>query len=94
MELESSFLLLMKFVIPIYLLAIVIYVIRAIKGPTIVDIILAVDCLSFDIAAFMALLAIYFKSVYLVSGAIILALWGYLLDIYVAKYLVSGEVGA
>ncbi|RLF75835.1 pH regulation protein F, partial [Thermococci archaeon] len=44
MNLENSFFLLMKFVIPVYLLAFIIYAIRAFKGPTIVDIILAVDC--------------------------------------------------
>ncbi|MBO8175644.1 MAG: pH regulation protein F, partial [Thermococcus sp.] len=87
--LESAFMTLMKFVIPLYLLAFIIYGIRAFKGPTVVDIILAVDCLSFDIAAFMAILAVYFKSVFLISGAIILALWAYLLDIYIAKHLVS-----
>lgn len=94
MSLESQFFLLMKFVIPLYLLAFIIYAIRAFKGPTIVDIILAVDCLSFDIAAFMAILAVYFKSAFLISAAITLALWAYLLDIYIAKHLVSREVGA
>ncbi|NJE06303.1 pH regulation protein F [Thermococcus sp. M36] len=94
MSLESQFMLLMKFVIPIYLLAFVLYAVRAFKGPTIADIILAVDCLSFDVAAFMAILAVYFRSVYLVSGAMVLALWGYLLDIYVAKHIAEGEVGA
>jgi len=91
-------------------LAFIIYAIRAFKGPTIVDIILAVDCMSFDIAAFMAIilavdcmsfdiaafmaiLAIYFKSAFLISGAITLALWAYLLDIYIAKHLVGKEVG-
>ncbi|RLF85937.1 monovalent cation/H+ antiporter complex subunit F [Palaeococcus sp. (in: euryarchaeotes)] len=93
MNLENSFFLLMKFVIPVYLLAFIIYAIRAFKGPTIVDIILAVDCMSFDIAAFMAILAIYFKSAFLISGAITLALWAYLLDIYIAKHLVGKEVG-
>ncbi|ALM75665.1 monovalent cation/H+ antiporter complex subunit F [Thermococcus barophilus] len=91
---EEMFITLMKFVVPLYLLAFIIYAIRAFKGPTIVDIILAVDCMSFDIAAFMAILAVYFKSVFLISGAIILALWAYLLDIYIAKHLVSKEVGA
>ncbi|WP_258084826.1 monovalent cation/H+ antiporter complex subunit F [Thermococcus thermotolerans] len=94
MGLESQFMLLMKFVMPIYLLAFVLYAVRAFKGPTIADIILAVDCLSFDVAAFMAILAVYFRSVYLVSGAMVLALWGYLLDIYVAKHIAEGEVGA
>ncbi|ANF22475.1 monovalent cation/H+ antiporter complex subunit F [Thermococcus piezophilus] len=92
--LESTFMTLMKLIIPLYIAAFIIYAVRAFRGPTVVDIILAVDCLSFDVAAFMAILAVYFKSVYLVSGAIILALWAYLLDIYVAKYLVSREVGA
>ena len=93
MSLEGQFFLLMKFVIPLYLLAFVIYAVRAFKGPTIVDVILAVDCMSFDIAAFMTILAIYFKSAFLISGAIILALWAYLLDIYIAKHLISKEVG-
>ncbi|ACJ16513.1 Hypothetical Na+/H+ antiporter MnhF subunit [Thermococcus onnurineus NA1] len=94
MSLEDTFIIFMKFIIPLYLLAFVIYAIRAFRGPTIPDIILAIDCMSFDIAAFMAILAVYFKSVFLISGAITLALWAYLLDIYIAKYLVSREVGA
>ncbi len=83
----------MYIVIPIYLAAFILYAVRALKGPTVLDIILAVDCLSFDIAAFMALLAVYFRSAFLVTGAIILALWAYLLDIYISKYYVSKEVG-
>ncbi|MFA4639713.1 monovalent cation/H+ antiporter complex subunit F [Pyrococcus kukulkanii] len=92
--LESAFITLMKLAVPLYLVAIVIYAIRAFRGPTVPDIILAVDCISFDLAAFMAILAVYFKSVFLIGGAIILALWAYLLDIYVAKHLARGEVGA
>ncbi|NJE85372.1 pH regulation protein F [Thermococcus sp. CX2] len=92
--LESTFMTLMKFIIPLYIAAFVIYAVRAFKGPSIPDVILAVDCMSFDIAAFMAILAVYFKSTFLVSGAITLALWAYLLDIYVAKHLARGEVGA
>lgn len=78
----------------IYTLAFVLYGIRAIKGgPTTADIILAVDCLSFDMAAFMVILGIYFKSIMLASGAIILALWAFMLDIYYTKYvLYGGEV--
>jgi len=76
----------------IYTLAFVLYGIRAIKGPTTADIILAVDCLSFDMAAFMVVLGIYFKSIMLASGAIILALWAFMLDIYYTKYVLYGEV--
>ncbi|WP_297536146.1 monovalent cation/H+ antiporter complex subunit F [Thermococcus sp.] len=79
---------------PLYLAAFVIYALRAVRGPTVPDMILAVDCMSFDIAAFMAILALYFRSTYLIGGAVTLALWAYLLDLYVANHLARGEVGA
>ena len=90
---SSEVVMLMKIILPLYVTAFILYTVRAIKGPTIPDIILAVDCMSFDIAAFMAILAIYFKSTYLITGAIILALWAYLLDVYVANHLTKKEVG-
>ncbi len=43
-------------------------------------------------AAFMVILGIYFKSIMLASGAIILALWAFMLDIYYTKYVLYGEV--
>jgi len=79
---------------PFYLVAFVLYMVRVIRGPTVSDMILAVDCMSFDVAAFMAILAVYFKSTYLISGAIILSLWAYLLDVYIANHLTKKEVGA
>lgn len=90
---SSEVVMLMKIILPLYVTAFILYTVRAIKGPTIPDIILAVDCMSFDIAAFMAILAIYFKSTYLITGAIILALWAYLLDVYIANHLTKKEVG-
>lgn len=84
----------MEIIFPLYMVAFILYTIRAIRGPTVPDMILAVDCMSFDIAAFMAILAVYFKSTYLISGAITLALWAYLLDIYIASHLTKKEVGA
>ncbi|WP_297065005.1 monovalent cation/H+ antiporter complex subunit F [Thermococcus sp.] len=92
MNVESVFLSVLYFAAVIYTLAFVLYGIRAIKGPTTADIILAVDCLSFDMAAFMVILGIYFKSIMLASGAIILALWAFMLDIYYTKYVLYGEV--
>ncbi|MCD6523754.1 MAG: pH regulation protein F [Thermococcus sp.] len=90
---SSEVVMLMKIILPLYVTAFILYTVRAIKGPTIPDIILAVDCMSFDIAAFMAILAVYFKSTYLITGAIILALWAYLLDVYIANHLTKKEVG-
>ncbi|NJE07652.1 pH regulation protein F [Thermococcus sp. M39] len=92
MNIELVFYKAMYFVAFLYILAFILYGIRALKGPTTADIILAVDCLSFDMAAFMVILAIYFKSAMLVSGAILLTLWAYMLDIYYSKYVLYGEV--
>ncbi|WP_297512930.1 monovalent cation/H+ antiporter complex subunit F [Thermococcus sp.] len=92
MNFEAVFLDVLYFAAVIYTLAFVLYGVRAIKGPTTADIILAVDCLSFDMAAFMVVLGIYFKSIMLASGAIILALWAFMLDIYYTKYVLYGEV--
>ncbi len=71
----------------VFLTAFTLYIIRLIKGPSVPDIVLAIDCLSFDLAVFMALLSIFYGTPYLVFGSILLALWAFLLDIFVAKYL-------
>ncbi|HHC18878.1 MAG TPA: pH regulation protein F [Euryarchaeota archaeon] len=93
MSLENVFIWLIFISVPIYLLAFILYSIRLIEGPTVFDSVLAVDCLSFDLAAFIAILAVYFKSAFLASSAIILALWAFLLDLYLAKYFLRKEVG-
>ncbi len=80
-------------IVPIFLTAFILYVIRAVKGPSIPDSVLAIDALSYDVAAFMIILAIYFKSPFLIPGAIILAIWAYALDIFVAKYYEKREMG-
>ncbi len=80
-------------IMPIFIIAFILYAIRAIRGPTIPDIVLAIDALSFDVAAFMIILAIYFSSPFLIPGAIVLAVWAYALDIFVAKYYEKKEIG-
>lgn len=80
-------------IVPIFLVAFILYVIRAVKGPSVPDSVLAIDALSYDAAAFMVVLAIYFKSPFLIPGAIILAIWAYALDIFVAKYYEKREIG-
>ena len=77
--------------LPIYIAAFTLYVVRAVKGPTIPDTVLAIDAMTYDLAAFLAILAILFKIPILIPVAIVLALWVYALDIYVAKYLESKE---
>jgi len=73
--------------IPIYMLAFILYTIRAFKGPTVSDTVLAIDALTYDLAAFLVILSIFFRSPILIPIAIVLALWIYALDIYVSKYL-------
>jgi multicomponent Na+:H+ antiporter subunit F len=78
---------------PIYLTAFTLYSVRAVKGPTISDSVLAIDSMSYDLAAFITILSILFRSPILIAVAIVLALWVFALDIYVAKYLESREMG-
>lgn len=79
--------------IPLYIVAIVLYAVRVLKGPTISDRVLAVDALGFDLAAFLTILSVLFRAPIMVTTALVLALWIYALDIYIAKYLESKEMG-
>ncbi len=92
-SLHDEVILFIMIVFPIYLLAFTLYIIRAVRGPTIPDTVLAIDALSFDIAAFLALLAIIYQSPILIACTIVLALWVYALDIYVSKYFTAEEMG-
>ncbi|MEM1642064.1 MAG: monovalent cation/H+ antiporter complex subunit F [Desulfurococcaceae archaeon] len=78
---------------PLYIMAVVLYTIRLIRGPTIPDMVLAVDCLAYDLAVFLAALSLYYRTPFMVAPPIMLALWAYILDIFVSKYLVAKEVG-
>ncbi|MEM2024966.1 MAG: monovalent cation/H+ antiporter complex subunit F [Desulfurococcaceae archaeon] len=78
----------------IYLLSILILVIRALKGPTIGDQVLAIDTITYLTIVLFVLYSIYFKEPILTVVAIPLALWVYALDIYISKYLERGDLGA
>ncbi|ABN69135.1 multiple resistance and pH regulation protein F [Staphylothermus marinus F1] len=80
-------------ILPIYIVAFILYTIRALKGPTIPDHVLAIDAMSYDLAAFLVVLSIIFREPILIGTAIVLALWIYSLDIYISKYLEKKEVG-
>lgn len=79
--------------IAIYVLSFLLYLVRVIKGPTLPDMVIAVDALGFDLAAFLVILSILFRLPILIVCAIVLTLWVYALDIYMAKYLEHGELG-
>ncbi|MEM1525751.1 MAG: monovalent cation/H+ antiporter complex subunit F [Ignisphaera sp.] len=76
-----------------YIASFLLYLVRVVKGPTIPDRVIAVDALGFDLAAFLVILSILFESPILLVCAMVLSLWVFALDIYVAKYLESKELG-
>lgn len=93
MSLEAHVTTFIMYAIPVYIVAFILYIIRALKGPSISDIVLAIDALTYDLAAFLVILSILFRAPILIPTAIVLALWVYALDIYVAKYLEARELG-
>ncbi|MCC6033906.1 MAG: monovalent cation/H+ antiporter complex subunit F [Desulfurococcaceae archaeon] len=78
----------------IYAIAILLLSIIALKGPTIGDQVLAIDVLTYISLVLFTLLSIYLKQPLLIVLVIPLALWVYSLDIYIAKYLEHGDLGA
>ncbi len=81
------------FIVPCFLISMTLYLIRLIKGPTIPDMVLATACIAYDACFFMCMLSIYFRNAYLILAAFCLALWAFILDLYVAKYLEARELG-
>ncbi|MEM0000624.1 MAG: monovalent cation/H+ antiporter complex subunit F [Desulfurococcaceae archaeon] len=93
MSVEAHVMTVLTLVIPLFIVSIVLYIIRLLKGPTIPDMVIAVDALSYDMAVLLAVLSVLFKSPILISCAIVLMLWAYALDVYMAKYLEAKEFG-
>lgn len=93
MEIEALVTSIIYITIPIFIAAYILYFIRILKGPTVPDRVLAVDCLAFDLVVFLVALGILFKTPVMPAVAIVLALWAYVLDIFIAKYLERREMG-
>lgn len=85
---------LLEVMMVVYIASAILFVLRTIKGPTVFDRVIAVDSLSYDLAVFMALIALYTGRYVLAVCMIPIALWAYVLDIYVSQYVerkVRGE---
>lgn len=93
MDLETHVVTVLTAAVPIFIVSMVLYTVRLLKGPTVPDMVIAIDAISYDLAVLLAVLSIVFRSPILISCAIVLMLWAYALDIYVAKYLESKEMG-
>jgi len=90
---ESTVIMMLIATLPIFITAYILYLVRAVKGPTIADTVLAIDAFFFDVTVFVAVLGLIFKQPIMMVVAIVFALWAYALDVYVAKYLERGEMG-
>ena len=73
----------------LFTLAMIIYSYRVLKGPTVPDMVLALDALTVDLIVLFILITLYYRTPYLAIGAIPLSAWVFILDIYVAKYLLE-----
>ncbi|MEM1651307.1 MAG: monovalent cation/H+ antiporter complex subunit F [Zestosphaera sp.] len=76
-----------------YAVSMVMFFVRILRGPTIFDRVIAVDALSCDLAVFMALIALYTGNPHIAFPMIFIALWAYVLDLYVSKYLEFKDIG-
>lgn len=80
-------------VVVVYIVALLLYIVRLVRGPTIPDRVLALDALSYDLSVLIALIALLLRRPIVSSGLIALTLWIYALDIYVSKYMEAREMG-
>lgn len=65
-----------------------------IRGPTISDKVLSADVALYTSSVMLAITGLIIGSEAMVICTIILVLWAYALDLYFAKYLEKGELGA
>lgn len=75
------------FLTVLFTIAMIVYSARVFTSKNIADATLAVDALTVDLLVILILVALYYKSTFLLIGAIPLATWIFILDIIVAKYL-------
>ena len=77
----------------VFLSAFTLYIIRVLKGPTIPDMVLSIDCLGYDLAVFIGLLSLYYNTSFLIIGSLMIALWAFIFDVYISKYFIKGDMG-
>jgi len=77
----------------IYFISVLLYVIRLLRGPSIPDMVLAIDAITYSFITIFILLVLILNIPLLVTCAMVLSLFVYVLNIYIAKYLESHEMG-
>mgnify|MGYP001626141979 CR=1 FL=1 len=80
-------------VIPIFSISYLLFLMVAYKGPTLSDRVLAADVFFYSMAVLFGIMGILLRSPIMTACTVVLVLWAYALDIYIAKYLERGELG-
>jgi multicomponent Na+:H+ antiporter subunit F len=86
-ELESTYLVALGFL----LLAVIIALIRVIKGPTAPDRVVGLDTINTIVIVSMVAFGAAFRDVIYIDVAIVYALLSYISTLFIAKYLEGGE---
>jgi multicomponent Na+:H+ antiporter subunit F len=79
--------------LPLLTTSSVLYLLVVYRGPTISDRVLSADVFFFTFTLFFGIVGLLVGSPVMVICTVVLVLWAYALDIYVAKYLERGELG-
>ena len=79
--------------LPLLTISSVLYLLVVYRGPTISDRVLSVDVFFYTSTLFFGIVGLLLGSPIMVACTVVLVLWAYALDIYVAKYLERGELG-
>lgn len=93
MDTSSILFIYIPIITSVFIVAFTLYIVRIAKGPSIPDMVLAIDCLAFDLTVFIGLLSLYYQTPFLIIGALILSLWAFIFDLYIAKYFIKKELG-
>lgn len=80
-------------VLPILSVSYVLYLLVACRGPTISDRVLAADVFFYSTSLLFGTVGFLIRSPIMTACTVVLVLWAYAFDIYVAKYLERGELG-
>ncbi len=80
-------------VLPALSLSYALYLLVAYRGPTISDRVLAADVFFYSTSILFGAVGLLIRSPIMTACTIVLVLWAYALDIYIAKYLERGELG-
>ncbi|SDL98735.1 multisubunit potassium/proton antiporter, PhaF subunit [Oryzisolibacter propanilivorax] len=76
----------------ILVLAMLLCLVRVVRGPNAQDRILALDCMYLDGMLLMLLLGMYYASQHYFEAAMLIALLGFVSSTALAKFLLRGEV--